>query len=62
MAVIEIDILSGFVADTESLDTKLEHVRHSEIRDEKTVVLYYDQVTVSTYSTLRLLSIKTLDI
>ena len=44
MAVIEIDLPSGFSADLESPDTHLDKVRKSEIRDEKTVVLYYDQV------------------
>lgn len=44
MAVIEIDFLSGFSADFESLDTKLERVTHSEIRNERTLVLYYDKV------------------
>jgi hypothetical protein len=44
MAVIEIDLPSGFSADLESPDTHLDEVKKSEIRDEKTVVLYYDQV------------------
>ena len=44
MAVIEIDLPSGFSADLESPDTHLDLVRKSEIRDEKTIVLYYDQV------------------
>ncbi|XP_045170199.2 CD109 antigen-like [Mercenaria mercenaria] len=49
MAVIEIDLPSGFSADLESPDTKLDHARQSEIRDEKTVVLYYDQILPDVY-------------
>lgn len=44
MAVMEIDIPSGFTADLESSDTKLTGSRQAEIRDEKTVVLYYDEI------------------
>ncbi|XP_053374577.1 CD109 antigen-like isoform X2 [Mercenaria mercenaria] len=49
MAVIEIDLPSGFAADLESPDSKLDHVRQSEIRNEKTVVLYYDQILPNVY-------------
>ncbi|XP_053374571.1 CD109 antigen-like isoform X1 [Mercenaria mercenaria] len=49
MAVIEIDLPSGFSADLESPNTKLDHARQSEIRDEKTVVLYYDQILPNVY-------------
>ncbi|XP_060578353.1 CD109 antigen-like isoform X2 [Ruditapes philippinarum] len=49
MAVIEIDLPSGFSADLESPDTHLDKVRKSEIRDEKTVVLYYDQILPNVY-------------
>jgi hypothetical protein len=50
MAVIEIDLPSGFSADLESPDTHLDKVRKSEIRDEKTVVLYYDEVGTRIFS------------
>ncbi|XP_060573011.1 CD109 antigen-like isoform X2 [Ruditapes philippinarum] len=49
MAVIEIDLPSGFSADLESPDTHLDEVKKSEIRDEKTVVLYYDQILPNVY-------------
>ncbi|XP_060607320.1 CD109 antigen-like isoform X2 [Ruditapes philippinarum] len=44
MAVMEIDIPSGFSADLESSKTKLDNAKKTEIRDEKTVVLYYDEI------------------
>jgi hypothetical protein len=49
MAVMEIDIPSGFSADLESSKTKLDYAKKTEIRDEKTVVLYYDEVRVHIY-------------
>ncbi|KAL4237648.1 hypothetical protein ACF0H5_002362 [Mactra antiquata] len=44
MSVMEIDLPSGFAADLESPDTNILGTRRSEIRDEKTVVLYYDEI------------------
>ncbi|KAL4237870.1 hypothetical protein ACF0H5_002580 [Mactra antiquata] len=44
MSVMEIDIPSGFAADLESPDTNIQGTQRSEIRDEKTVVLYYDEI------------------
>ncbi|XP_053387212.1 C3 and PZP-like alpha-2-macroglobulin domain-containing protein 8 [Mercenaria mercenaria] len=47
MAVMEIDLPSGFSADLESSNTKVGNARQTEIREEKTVVLYYDQILPS---------------
>lgn len=44
MAVIEVDVPSGFVADLEGDLTDLSYSKKSEIRNSKTVVLYYDEV------------------
>ncbi|KAL4237869.1 hypothetical protein ACF0H5_002579 [Mactra antiquata] len=44
MSVMEIDLPSGFAADLESPETHIQDTRRSEIRDEKTVVLYYDEI------------------
>ena len=52
MAVMEIDIPSGFTADLESSNTRLDNTKRREIRDDKTVVLYYDQVGYNLMFTL----------
>lgn len=50
MAVMELDLPSGFTADLESPETNIPGTKRSEIRDEKTVVLYYDQVSMRVFS------------
>lgn len=52
MCVMELDLPSGFAADLESPNTVLFGVRRSEIRDEKTLVLYYDQVIIKEWKVL----------
>lgn len=45
MAVIELDMPTGFEADLESSFTDLYMSKKAEIRNSKTVVLYYDEVS-----------------
>ncbi|XP_052246732.1 CD109 antigen-like [Dreissena polymorpha] len=44
MAVVEIDVPTGFEADLESRFSDISLSRKSEIKDQKTVVLYYDEI------------------
>lgn len=44
MVVLEIDVPSGFDADLEGEFTDITLSKKSEIRNQKTVVLYYDEV------------------
>ncbi|XP_052800199.1 CD109 antigen-like isoform X1 [Mya arenaria] len=44
MAVVEIDMPTGFEADLESKNSDISLSKKSEIRDQKTVVLYYDEI------------------
>lgn len=46
MAVVEIDLPSGFEADLEGRFTEVTLSKKSEIRNQKTVVLYYDEVSL----------------
>ena len=45
MCVIELDVPTGFGADLEGPFTDIYQTKKSEIRNSKTVVLYYDEVT-----------------
>ena len=46
MCVIELDVPTGFEADLEGQFTDLYQSKKSEIRNRKTVVLYYDEVRI----------------
>jgi len=47
MAVVEVDMPTGFEPDLESRQSDISFTKKTEIKDQKTIILYYDEVCSS---------------